>query len=108
MRRLCFFTLKRFLQLQLEKEKQSYDFENIETQLEKALGQASRVQKERETLQIETDRLREKYEKAQVGLLSPTSLTLFSLTGWFELYSLSILSGFPVLLLSTFSDLIKP
>lgn len=53
-------------QMQLEKEKQNYDFENLQSQLDKALGQATRMQKERETSQLELDRLRDKYEKAQV------------------------------------------
>lgn len=57
-----------FLQLQMEKEKQNYDFENIQSQLDKALGQATRLQKERETVQLEADRIRDKYEKIQVGL----------------------------------------
>lgn len=52
--------------MQLEKEKQNYDFENLQSQLDKALGQATRMQKERETSQLETDRLRDKYEKSQV------------------------------------------
>jgi hypothetical protein len=56
-----------FLQLQMEKEKQNYDFENIQSQLDKALGQATRLQKERETVQLESDRIRDKYEKVQVG-----------------------------------------
>jgi len=57
----------RFLQLQMEKEKQNYDFENIQSQLDKALGQATRLQKERETVQLDADRMRDKYEKAQVS-----------------------------------------
>lgn len=55
------------LQLQMEKEKQNYDFENIQSQLDKALGQATRLQKERETVQLDADRMRDKYEKAQVS-----------------------------------------
>lgn len=64
---LCFKVLTCFLQLQMEKEKQNYDFENIQSQLDKALGQATRLQKERETVQLDADRLRDKYEKAQVS-----------------------------------------
>ena len=64
---LCFKGLTRFLQLQMEKEKQNYDFENIQSQLDKALGQATRLQKERETVQLDADRMRDKYEKAQVS-----------------------------------------
>lgn len=56
-----------YLQLQMEKEKQNYDFENIQSQLDKALGQATRLQKERETIQLDADRMRDKYEKAQVS-----------------------------------------
>jgi hypothetical protein len=51
----------------MEKEKQNYDFENIQSQLDKALGQAARLQKERETVQLDADRMRDKYEKAQVS-----------------------------------------
>lgn len=60
----------------MEKEKQSYDFENIQSQLDKALGQATRLQKERENVQIEADRVRDKYEKAQViySFFNPISL----------------------------------
>jgi hypothetical protein len=51
----------------MEKEKQNYDFENIQSQLDKALGQATRLQKERETVQLDADRMRDKYEKGQVS-----------------------------------------
>lgn len=51
----------------MEKEKQNYDFENVQSQLDKALGQAARMQKEREGTQIEADRLRDKFEKSQVS-----------------------------------------
>ena len=54
----------------MEKEKQNYDFENIQSQLDKALGQAARIQKEREAVEIEADRNRDKYEKAQVSVSS--------------------------------------
>lgn len=50
----------------MEKEKQNYDFDNVQSQLDKALGQATRMQKERETIQLEADRLRDKHEKTQV------------------------------------------
>lgn len=53
-------------QMQMEREKQNYDFENVQSQLDKALGQSTRMQKERETIQLEVDRLQDKYEKAQV------------------------------------------
>lgn len=51
----------------MEREKQNYDFENLQSQLDKALGQSTRMQKERETIQLEVDRLQDKYEKAQVS-----------------------------------------
>ena len=54
------------MQMQMEREKQNYDFENLQSQLDKALGQSTRMQKERETIQLEVDRLQDKYEKAQV------------------------------------------
>lgn len=52
----------------MEREKQNYDFENLQSQLDKALGQSTRMQKERETIQLEVDRLQDKYEKAQVSI----------------------------------------
>lgn len=55
--------------MQIEREKQNYDFENLQSQLDKALGQSTRMQKERETIQLDVDRLQDKYEKAQVKWL---------------------------------------
>lgn len=57
------------LQVQLEKEKLGYDFENVQSQLDKALGQSARMQKEKDSLQLEADRLRDKCEKSQVNNL---------------------------------------
>lgn len=54
----------------MEREKQNYDFENLQSQLDKALGQSTRMQKERETIQLEVDRLQDKYEKAQVSIIN--------------------------------------
>lgn len=54
------------LQLQVDREKQAYDFESIQSQLDKALGQAARLQKERDTAQLDADRFRDKHDKAQV------------------------------------------
>lgn len=54
--------------MQMEREKQSYDFENLQTQLDKALGQSTRIQKDKESIQLEVDRLHDKYEKAQVHI----------------------------------------
>jgi hypothetical protein len=68
----------------MEKEKQNYDFENIQSQLDKALGQATRLQKERETVQLEADRLRDKYEKVQVGLFHTVYLRHITLLNKFE------------------------
>lgn len=56
-----------FSQIQAEREKHSYDFEQIQSQLDKAHGQNARLSKEREAAQLEADRLREKYDKAQVS-----------------------------------------
>lgn len=61
--------------MQLEKEKLGYDLENVQSQLDKALGQSARLQKERESSQLEVDRLRDKYEKSQVRM---SNLILFS------------------------------
>lgn len=55
------------MQIQLEKEKLGYDLENIQSQLDKALGQSARIQKEKEQAQLEADRLRDKSEKLQVS-----------------------------------------
>ena len=63
----------------MEKEKQNYDFDNIQSQLDKALGQATRLQKERETVQLDADRMRDKYEKVQVNSKT-TSITIFACT----------------------------
>lgn len=54
------------MQLQLEKEKQTYDFENLQALVDKAQGTTNRLQKEREAAQLEADRFRDKNEKAQV------------------------------------------
>jgi len=56
--------------MQMEREKQNYDFENLQSQLDKALGQSTRMQKEREAIQLDVDRLQDKYEKAQVSAIS--------------------------------------
>lgn len=55
------------MQIQLEKEKLGYDLENVQSQLDKALAQSARLQKEKEQSQLEADRLRDKYEKLQVN-----------------------------------------
>lgn len=53
-----------------------YDLENVQSQLDKALGQSARLQKERETTQLEVDRIRDKYEKSQVRTLDFSSIVL--------------------------------
>lgn len=53
-------------QVQLEREKVGYELENVQGQLDKAIAQAARVQKEKETVKLESDRYRDKYEKLQV------------------------------------------
>lgn len=68
--------------MQMEREKQNYDFENIQSQLDKALGQATRLQKEKETVQLEADRLRDKYEKAQVSNTSFFSYKFMFVIFW--------------------------
>ena len=54
-------------QLQVDREKSAYDFESLQSQLDKALGQAARLQKERDTAQLDADRFRDKHDKAQVS-----------------------------------------
>lgn len=68
----------------MEKEKQNYDFENIQSQLDKALGQATRLQKERETIQLDADRMRDKYEKAQVGWLNKNFRIVTLFCNWWN------------------------
>ena len=64
--------------MQMEKEKQNYDFDNLQSQLDKALGQSTRIQKEREAIQLEVDRLQDKCEKTQVHIfLTKISCQLF-------------------------------
>lgn len=58
------------MQIQLEKEKQGYDLENVQSQLDKALGQSARLQKDKDTIQLDADRIRDKYEKTQVFFFS--------------------------------------
>lgn len=52
----------------MDREKQAYDFESLQSQLDKALGQAARLQKERDTAQLDADRFRDKHDKAQVSV----------------------------------------
>lgn len=51
----------------MDREKQTYDFESLQSQLDKALGQAARLQKERDTAQLDADRFRDKHDKSQVS-----------------------------------------
>lgn len=53
--------------MQLEKEKYKFDYEDIQSELDKALGQATRIQKEKDTMKLEADHYQEKYEKTQVS-----------------------------------------
>lgn len=57
-----------YSQIQLEKEKILFDFENVQSQLDKALGHGSRIQKEKESIQLDFERYKEKSEKLQVLL----------------------------------------
>jgi hypothetical protein len=56
--------------LQLEKEKYKFDYEDIQSELDKALGAATRVQKEKDNMKTEADYYQDKYEKAQVSFLN--------------------------------------
>lgn len=56
--------------MQLEKEKYKFDYEDIQSELDKALGQATRVQKEKDTMKLEAEHYQEKYEKTQVSFLA--------------------------------------
>lgn len=53
--------------MQLEKEKYKFDYEDIQSELDKALGAATRVQKEKDNMKMEADHYQDKYEKAQVS-----------------------------------------
>lgn len=63
----------------MEKEKQNYDFENVQSQLDKALGQGARMQKEKDAIQLEADRFQDKYEKTQVNQITQIIFFLFLL-----------------------------
>lgn len=53
--------------MQVDREKQNYDYENVQTQLDKSLGQVARIQKEQQQVQMDADRFRDKYEKSNVS-----------------------------------------
>ena len=55
-------------QIQMDKEKAVYEVESLQIQVDKALGQCSRVQKEKEVVQNELQKLKDKQDKAQVSL----------------------------------------
>ena len=61
------------MQLQADREKYAYDYDNLQSQLDKSQGQLSRVQKEKETIQQELDRTHDKYDKHQVRPSSSSS-----------------------------------
>lgn len=71
--------------MQMEKEKQNYDFDNLQSQLDKALGQSARMQKEREAIQLEVDRFQDKYEKAQVFKLNYQVLVIHTLSTYIDI-----------------------
>ena len=64
--KIIFFFFETTLQLQADREKYAYDYDNLQSQLDKSQGQLSRVQKEKETIQQELDRTHDKYDKHQV------------------------------------------
>lgn len=87
--------------MQMEKEKQNYDFDNVQSQLDKALGQAARMQKEREAIQLEVDRLTDKYEKAQVKIFIVWPIWLADFYDYSHGYVvLMTLSGFSQVIVS--------
>ena len=59
------------VQFQSEKEKYVYDFDNMQAQLDKSAGQLSRVQKEKENIQQEMERFRDKHDKNQARKKQP-------------------------------------
>lgn len=67
-----------FLQIQLEKEKLGYELENVQSQLDKVIAQSARLQKEKETAQVDADRLRDKYEKVQVIISILMNITVLT------------------------------
>lgn len=64
-------------QCQVDREKQAYDFESLQSQLDKALGMSARFGKERDTAQLEADRFHDKYEKSQVRYADDLSSVYF-------------------------------
>lgn len=66
LRSLIVGLIDRLLQLQADREKYAYDYDNLQSQLDKSQGQLSRVQKEKEAIQQELDRTHDKYDKHQV------------------------------------------
>ena len=54
-------------QIQMDKEKAVYEVDSLQIQVDKALGQCSRIQKEKEAVQNELQKLKDKQDKAQVS-----------------------------------------
>lgn len=64
------------MQYQSEKEKYAYDYESMQSQLDKSAGQLSRIQKEKENIQQEMERIRDKHDKNQACLSRCSALAL--------------------------------
>ena len=62
------FIVLNVVQLQTEREKYAYDYDNMQAQLDKAQGQLSRIQKEKENVQQEMERYRDKNDKNQARI----------------------------------------
>ena len=51
----------------MDKEKAVYEVDSLQVQVDKALGQCSRVQKEKEAAQNELQKIKDKQDKTQVS-----------------------------------------
>ena len=51
----------------MDKEKAVYEVDSLQVQVDKALGQCSRVQKEKEAVQNELQKVKDKQDKTQVS-----------------------------------------
>ena len=56
-----------FLQLQAEREQAVCDMDLLQAQVDKTLGQSTRMQRDKEAVESELNKLKDKYDKAQVS-----------------------------------------
>lgn len=61
-----FYSFVCLFQWHIEKEQNQFELNNLQTQLDKALGQSARLQKDKDVIQTEYESLKAKYEISQV------------------------------------------